>query len=129
MRMVALLLALATPALADTPMSPAEFEAYVTGKTLTYSAGGRAYGIEEYLEDRRVRWSFLDGECQDGEWYPAGDMICFIYEGYPDPQCWTFYREGSGLRALFMNDPMETELYETQASDEPMLCLGPRIGV
>ena len=131
MRLTVLALAplAALPALADTPMSPAEFETYTTGKTLTYASNGRAYGIEEYLENRRVRWSFLDGECQDGSWYPAGDMICFVYDGSGDPQCWTFFREGSGLRALFMNDPDETELYETRASDEPMICLGPKIGV
>lgn len=130
MRSLVLALSLAAlPADAEAPMSAAEFEAYVTGKTLTYAADGRAYGVEEYLAGRRVRWSFLDGECQDGEWYPAGDMICFVYENIGLPQCWTFYRDGAGLRARFMNDPSITELYETRQSDEPMQCLGPKVGV
>ena len=130
MRFLFLLFAIfALPAGAQSPMSAAEFEAYVTGKTLTYSRDGSAYGIEEYLDDRRVRWSFLDGECQDGAWYPAGEMICFVYESYDRPQCWTFYRQSAGLRALFMNDPAETALYETRQSTDPMLCLGPKIGV
>src|SRR6056297_2599184 len=80
MRLLAMLLLAALPAAAETPLSPSEFETYTTGKTLTYSAGGIPFGIEEYLPDRRVRWSYLDGQCEDGEWYPAGDMICFVYE-------------------------------------------------
>ena len=122
-------LALTADAGAGQPMTAEEFEAYTTGRTLTYSAMGVDFGIEEYLENRRVRWSFLDGECEEGVWYPAGEMICFVYETFPDPQCWTFYDEPGGLRALFMNDPEETELYETRASDGPLMCLGPEVGV
>lgn len=119
----------AAPAIADTPMSAEEFEAYATGKTLTYNALGQPFGVEEYLENRRVRWSFLDGECQDGTWYPMGEMICFAYDGITDHQCWSFFRGVSGLRALYMNDPLQTEVYETRAAEEPMLCLGPKVGV
>ena len=111
------------------PMSGSEFEAYVTGKTLYFGQNGEAYGVEEYLDNRRVRWSFLDGECKDGIWYEEGEMICFIYDDTPDPQCWTFYRETNGLRAIFENNPQATTLYEAQQSDEPMMCLGPEIGV
>ena len=56
-------------------------------------------------------------------------MICFVYEDAPDPQCWSFFKERSGLRAIFENNPNATTLYETRDSDEPMLCLGPDIGV
>ena len=114
---------------ADLPVSPSEFEAMVLGKTLAYSTGGAAYGAEEYLDDRRVRWSFLDGECQDGEWYISGDQICFIYEAIEGPQCWQFYLRNGRLMARFENNPMSTELYETSRQDEPLLCLGPKIGV
>ena len=38
------------------PMTAAEFDAYATGKTLTYSQYGEIYGTEEYLPNRRVRW-------------------------------------------------------------------------
>lgn len=110
-------------------MSASEFEAYTTGKTLYYGADGRAYGIEEYLDGRRVRWSFLDGQCQDGEWYPSGDMICFVYEAIEDPQCWTFYDRPGGLLAQFENDPSNTELVEAQQTGDPLQCLGPEIGV
>ncbi len=119
----------ALPALAAEPMSAAEFERYVTGKTLYFGLNGQAYGVEEYLDDRRVRWSFLDGKCKDGQWYEEGEQICFVYEDTPDPQCWTFFRDGDGLRAVFENDPTSTVLYEANQNDEPMLCYGPDVGV
>ncbi|MEL7165569.1 MAG: hypothetical protein AAGL96_08845 [Pseudomonadota bacterium] len=122
------LLTLAPPAHADR-MSAAEFEAYVTGKTLFYGRDGRAYGAEIYRENRRVTWSFLDGDCKDGYWYEAGENICFVYEDRPDPQCWSFERGPSGLIAQFENDPSSTALYEANNSDEEMVCTGPRIGV
>lgn len=114
---------------AEIPLSPEEFEARVTGRTLTYSSDGQDYGAEEYLEGRRVRWSFLDGECQEGFWYEAGDQICFVYEDIPGPQCWQFYERGSRLLARFENDPERTELYETASRGEPLMCLGPKVGV
>ena len=114
---------------AQTPITAEEFEARVTGKVLTYSADGAPYGMEEYLEGRRVRWSFLDGDCQEGRWYVAGDQICFVYENMPEPQCWQFYAQGGQILARFENDPLSTELYETARTPGPLMCLGPEIGV
>lgn len=132
MKKLALSLALTVsglPALAE-PMSAAEFEAYVTGKTLYYGNNGVAYGAEIYHENRRVTWSFLDGECKDGYWYEAEQSnICFVYEDRSDPQCWTFEQTSRGLRATFMNDPDTTELYEAQDVGQDLVCLGPKIGV
>ncbi len=110
-------------------MTAAEFDAYVTGKTLTYSQDGAAYGAEEYLPGRRVRWSYLDGRCQEGFWTVDLDLICFIYDNDPTPQCWSFSATPTGLRARFENEPGATELYETQASDEPLYCMGPDVGM
>lgn len=110
-------------------MSAAEFEAYVTGKTLYYSAGGDIYGAEIYLPDRRVRWSFLDGECKEGYWYEAGPNICFQYEDRTDPQCWSFTLGPNGLIAQFENDPTDDALYEANNIHEDLLCLGPKVGV
>ena len=123
------LIATAGPTLAAEPMSAAEFERYVTGKTLYFGLSGQAYGVEEYLPDRQVRWSFLDGKCKDGFWYAEGNQICFVYEDNPEPQCWSFFREGAGLRAVFENNPNATTLYEANQNDEPMMCLGPDVGV
>lgn len=120
---------LSSPAAAAEPLSAAEFERYVAGKTLYFGQFGSPYGVEEYLSDRRVRWSFLDGNCKDGEWYEDDGLICFVYEDNPDPQCWSFFAEGDGLRAVFENDPANTILYEAQQNDDPMLCYGPDVGV
>ncbi|MDD9738705.1 MAG: hypothetical protein RID15_03680 [Marinovum algicola] len=126
--LIAVALALATPAVAQ--MSASEFEAYTTGKTLYFRSNGRDYGVEEYMENRQVRWSFLDGRCREGEWYEdSRGMICFVYEDSPDPQCWSFRRGADGLVARFEDDPESTELYEARQNDEPMMCLGPEIGV
>lgn len=124
----ALLTLFATPVLAE-PMSAADFEAYVTGKTLFYGRDGRAYGAEIYHPNRRVTWSFLDGECREGYWYEAGENICFVYEDRLDPQCWSFEQGPSGLIARFESDPAATELYEAEDTDEELVCLGPKVGV
>ncbi|MEM9972444.1 MAG: hypothetical protein AAF762_15300, partial [Pseudomonadota bacterium] len=116
-------------AAAERPVSPAEFEAIVTGKTYTYSVEGTPYGAEEYLDNRRVKWTFLDGECQDGEWYVSGEQICFVYEHIETHQCWMFFMDGNRMMARYAGDPAATTLYETAQSDEPLMCLGPKIGV
>ncbi|MHA6325221.1 hypothetical protein [Roseivivax sp. CAU 1753] len=126
--LISILIASGAWAQSDTPMTAAEFGAYTRGKTLTFSEAGAPYGIERYMSDRRVRWSFLDGQCKDGIWYPQGDQICFVYEDDLTPQCWRFFEEGSGLRALFDGAETGTELYE--AGEEAELeCLGPDVGV
>ena len=129
LRHLATLLLLATPALAEPKMTGPELEAYATGKTLYFGTDGEAYGGEEYLENRRVRWSFLDGDCKEGYWYEAGEQICFVYEDTLDPHCWSFMRSATGLIARFENNPEYDELYEVEQADEPLLCLGPEVGV
>ena len=123
------LTALATAVFADGPMTAEEFDAYTRDKTFYYGSDGIPYGAEEHLSGRRVIWTFLDGKCQDGIWYPDGDQICFVYENTPDPQCWRFERSGGGLVAQYVNDPSQSELYEVKKSHEPLLCLGPEVGV
>lgn len=125
----ALIATAALPAMAADALNATQFETYVLGKTLYFGQAGQSYGVEEYLPDRRVRWSFLDGKCKEGIWYEEAGQICFVYEDTPEPQCWSFFDEGSGLRAVFQNDPANTVLYEAQQNDEPMLCLGPDVGV
>lgn len=122
-------LGLAHNAMAQDSMSAAEFDAYTQGKTLYYGRGGVAYGAEIYHKNRRVQWSFLDGQCKEGSWYEDAGMICFVYEDRPDPQCWSFAESAAGLIARFENDPTSTELYEAQDSNEELLCLGPKVGV
>ena len=128
--MSALTLALAGPAAeAAEPMSGAAFDAYTRGKTLFYGQNGEAYGAEVYLDNRRVRWSFLDGQCKDGYWYEEAGQICFVYEDISTPQCWAFSKHGGRLTARFENMPGATELYEAQDLGEEMVCLAPNLGV
>ncbi|QGX97695.1 hypothetical protein EI983_05125 [Roseovarius faecimaris] len=120
---------LAVPAIAET-MSAEEFDAFTRGKTFYYGTNGQAYGAEEYLSNRRVIWTFLDGRCQEGYWYEHSGMICFEYEQLQDVQCWSFRESpGGGLIAKFQDDPGELELYEVERSHEPLSCLGPDVGV
>lgn len=113
----------------DAPLDAEAFEAYSQGKTLYFGRDGIRYGAEEYLPNRRVRWSVLDGQCQDGAWYEDGEMICFVYQGISDPQCWAFYQKEDGLMARFENNPDLTTLFEIEPGNTPMVCLGPEIGV
>lgn len=121
----------ALPAMAQQTMSAQDFEAYTTGRTLTYNSQGTAYGVEQYLPNRRVRWAFVGNECQDGVWYERNGNICFLYEYAPtDEQCWTFQRTENGMTGVFQGpDGPGTELYEVQQSEAPLGCAGPGVGV
>lgn len=127
MRSLIALIALTTPVLAETPLSGDAFEALVTGKTLTFSVDGAPYGVEYYAPNRRVIWSFVDGDCQNGTWHevrgPAGPEICFIYESSEDTQCWQVFEDAGSLRAEFMNAPGTTVLYQAVEA-EPLVCGG-----
>ena len=126
---LSLTLASATQALAETPMTAAEFDAYATGKTLTYSVADEVYGAEQYLPGRHVVWAFKDDQCADGVWYEDAGLICFAYENMGDPQCWNFYLGASGLRAEFVGDSAGSSLSEVAQSAKPLSCAGPDVGV
>ena len=127
-RFIALLLAFATPSFAQ--MTGEEFDAYVTGNTLTYSDQGVTYGIEQYLPNRKVRWAYLGDQCREGYWFDADGQICFVYEDRPDaPQCWEFNTSGGRLSATFVDSADGRELYEAHRSKDPLVCLGPKVGV
>jgi hypothetical protein len=122
-------LVLAAPAFADDAMNATEFDAYTKGKTITFGvAGDDAYGIEQYQDNQRVIWSFLDGECSNGVWYESKGNICFRYDFDPDPKCWKFYDEPNGLRAVYMNRPNTSVLYEALENGKPLICPGPNLG-
>lgn len=120
----------APPLAAKEPMDAGQFEDYTTGRTLSFSAEGVPYGIEQYLPGRRVLWAFLGDTCQEGTWYERGGMICFVYDHNPVEQCWSFYRTETGLRAIFQGpDGPGTELYEVERSTRPLSCAAPGVGV
>ena len=118
----------ATP-VADAPMTGAEFDAYATGKTLSYAQDGVVWGSEQYLPGRKVVWAFTEDDCQYGQWFEDRGNICFLYDDDPDAQCWKFFREASGLRAIFMGADGGTSLSEVAQSTTPLNCPGPDVGV
>lgn len=127
--LILMLTFLATPLLAQDLLTAEQFDTYTRGKTLFYGKNGQAYGAEIYHENRRVEWSFLDGECKQGAWYEDNGLICFVYDDNPSPQCWSFRQGDTGLIARFENAPDTTELYEAEDIGEEMICLGPKVGV
>lgn len=129
---IASLLCAASLASADdagTPLTPDEFDAYVTGHTMFYNSGNTPYGAEQYLPGRKVVWAFTGDDCLKGEWHPDGAFVCFTYEDKSGEQCWTFYRSADGLSARFKGDPAGTPLVAVRQSPAPMACMGPDVGV
>lgn len=128
-RILMAILVLALPAQAQTPMSTEEFEAYVTGRTLTFGFDGQSYGVEEFRDGRRTTWAFMQEECREGRWFPRDEQICFVYDDFPSEEhCWIFWQGDGGLNARFMGEG-DTELYEVQKSPRPLICPGPEVGV
>lgn len=125
----ALALCTSLPAQADTALDAQAFEQLTLGRTFTYAENGTAYGAEEYLPGRRVRWSFLDGQCKAGFWWEEAGQICFAYEDNPEPQCWRFFMGEAGLVAHYTSSDDTAPLYEVGQSSDPLLCLGPETGV
>ena len=125
--LLAAALVLPLPALAQTPLGPHEFDALTRGRTFLFENGGVPFGAEQYLPNRRVRWSFLDGDCTEGRWFPSGSMICFSYEAIEHPQCWTVFDDG-GLIARF-EGPGGPELSEMRRTAEPLDCPAEYLGV
>lgn len=126
-----LLLALALPAAAADPGPPLDatgFDARTVGRTITYSAGGIAYGTEQYLPDHRVLWAFEGDLCKEGTWFQQGDFICFDYQDENGLQCWTFFDTSAGLMARFRGDPASEPLVSLTESPEPLRCQGPDVG-
>jgi len=128
MRFLIVLLLSLGPAWAQTPMTVEEFEGFVQGKTLSYAQQGRAFGVEQYFEDRRVIWAFTDGQCQSGIWYPQDGSICFDYENQ-DPICWDFFAQGDGMRARVLGGDPANDLSVVGESDQHIACVPPGLGV
>ncbi|MCF3581157.1 hypothetical protein L2E76_11575 [Planktothrix agardhii 1811] len=129
MRAFAFALLLATPAIAQTPMTAEEFEAFATGKTLDYFSDGQVFGREVYLPGRQVRWAFTAEECKLGHWYPEGEQICFLYDGDPEPKCWRIWPNGDGLAASYATDTPDIPPRYVRETTEPLACAGPNVGV
>lgn len=128
MRAALLALILGTPALADQPLTAEAFDALTVGRTMTWAEFGQVYGVEQYLPDRRVRWTVLGDDCKLGHWYPEGEMICFRYEDDPMPDCWTITLGDDGLAARYAGTAAQSAPVVVQETTEPMACFGPEVG-
>ena len=114
---------LATAAHAQAPMTGAEFDAYVTGRILSFGTiGDPTFGVEQYLPGRRVIWSTGNGECRNGVWYESKGDICFRYDDDPEPKCWAIYQEDTGIRAIFTTRPDTTVIFEAEDYSVPLIC-------
>ena len=128
MRLALLLCLAAGPGLAEPALSAAEFDALTLGRTMTWSEYGQVYGVEQYLPDRRVRWTVLGDDCKAGHWYEEAGQICFVYDGDPVPDCWEITLNGAGMLAHFVTNPTDDEPVVVQETTEPMACFGPKVG-
>jgi hypothetical protein len=111
------------------PMTAAEFEAYVTGLTITYSYGDSYLGTEQYKADRKVVWALTGDQCRAGHWYAQDQEICFVYENLTVPQCWLFYQGAAGLMAQRAGHPEAPVLHETGQTPGPLSCGAAAVGV
>jgi hypothetical protein len=125
----ALLAALvALPAAAETPMTGAEFETYVTGNTMTYGREDDVHGTMDYLPGRRYRWAFGDDPCVDGYWYEKGNQICSVdetdmYSTDGSPECFLFFEDPDGLHARFMGEGgSDNDMIHVRKIDGPLWC-------
>ena len=129
MRVAVLLLALAAPALAEAPLTAEEFDALTQGRTMTWAEFGQVYGVEQYLPDRRVRWTVVGDDCKLGHWYPEGAMICFRYEDDSEPDCWTITTGTKGLEARYAGLAADAAPVVVEETTKPLACFGPKVGV
>ncbi len=127
---VAALLAGGAALAQEAPMPPEDFEAYTEGQTLYFAEDGAVYGAESYRPGRRVRWSYLDGRCSEGRWFPGpAGAICFEYDDQAEVHCWQFYARAEGLEARYLGEGAAMRLFEAGRSTAPLLCTGPEVGV
>ncbi len=118
-----LLVLLCGNAQAQERMDADAFDAYVTGRTITFRTDiNPTYGTERYMEGQRVMWSSAAGICQYGVWFESKGDICFRYEGDPEHKCWTVYDEPAGLRGVYTTRPPFTVIYEVTERTEPLIC-------
>lgn len=110
-------------------MSPSEFEAFATGKTLAYSVDGVILGAEAYYPDRSVRDADTGGPCLDGSWHAEGDAVCFVYPARDGTHCWTFWREGAAVYAKPLAAAPDAPAQLVSEAASPLACPGPEVGV
>lgn len=123
-----LALLLTASAAAAQPMTPEEFEAFASGRTLDYALDGRLLGSEAYFPDRSVRDADTGSPCRAGFWYPDGPAICFVYDGRDGRHCWLYWREGDRVFAKPVNAAPDDPAQTVTPAANPLAC-APEVGV
>lgn len=126
-------LGLAAPLAAEPLLSEGEFRTHTEGRTFYTALDGEIYGIERYLEGRRVIWSRLDAvdeaSCVYGRWYQEQTMICYEYQDQDGRHCFEHWLEDGVLAARSMRpDGTQREGYRDLETTDPLPCLGPSVG-
>jgi hypothetical protein len=114
---------------AEKAMSGVEFEAYVTGKTITWNYGAGVLGTEQYLPQRQVRWAFEGDQCLNGTWFEDSGSVCFVYDNNEGPICWHFVKGAKGLTSQIAGQPDGLVIFEVAHTADPLACTGPEVGV
>ena len=126
-------LLLASPALADTPMTGAEFQAHVGTGTVSYLYSNGVRGVADYGPDRTLLWAFEGDDCIKGYWFEDGDQLCFAFEDGTLSACWHFFKDGDRIRGhatvLASGDLTDLEIREVSHTDQALTCSGPDVGV
>ena len=128
LRLLPLIGLLASPAQAAEFLTPEQFEAYAQGKTLYFAQQGQPYGVEQYLPGQRSVWQYADGTCTTGEYFARQDMICFVYDGDTEEQCWHFLQKGDSFAARALGREPEADLDVIWRDEQPISCRAPDVG-
>ncbi len=128
-RLILALCLLPTALLAEEVLSPEDFESYANGKTLYFAQQGQPYGVEQYLPGQQSIWQYADGTCTKGVWFARKQMICFIYEGDGEEQCWHFLQKGERFAARADGREPDADLEVIWKDERPISCKGPGVGV
>ncbi|HET7409951.1 MAG TPA: hypothetical protein VFJ13_07100 [Paracoccaceae bacterium] len=122
--LLAALLLMAVPALADDIVSPEEFREYAEGYTVYFERNGQPFGSESFEPGGKTRWRFNDGSCVRGVWQPQGAQLCFLYDmDSAGPLCWRMLRDDEGMVARLLDGPdagMEIRIIGRDKA--PLLC-------
>lgn len=110
------------PALAEPPMTAAEFSAHVGTDTLTYGYSTGLIGIATYGPDQTLVWRYEDGDCVKGRYSQSGDAICFAFEITDISACWHFGLVSGRLHGVVTNAPGNDRIFEIGRSDRPLDC-------
>jgi hypothetical protein len=122
---LAVLCAMAAPALAQDQLSPNGFLDLAVGRTLSFSnvQTGRLVGEEQFLRRDLSVWTNETGRCTYGRIEVRGPSICFLYEDSPNPEnCWIPFSDEGTLLVLSQNSREVQKI--SDISEEPIMCEG-----